>query len=61
MLSMINRSPARLALVREARISRGDAAQGALRPAVRRYRLARMAPLAAPVATRFAHLRAMHD
>jgi len=61
MLSMINRTPARLALVQEARFMRGEAAQGARRPAVRRYRLVRMAPLTEPVASRFAHLRAMHD
>jgi len=59
-LSMNERSNARLALAQEARFMRGVGVQGARRPAVRRYRLVRKAPLTEPVASRFALMRA-HD
>jgi hypothetical protein len=61
MLSMTDRSLARVALVQEARFQRGEAASAARRPAVRRYKLVRLSPLTGPVSERFAHLRGMHD
>jgi hypothetical protein len=57
MVSMTDRSIARLAMVQEARLSRDPSAVGSRSPAVRRYRLVRLAPLTGPVATRFAQLR----
>lgn len=61
MLSMTERSHARLAMVLETRSMRGGAAKGARSPVVRRYRLVRMAPLAGPVASRFAQMRAIQE
>lgn len=61
MLSMTDRSLARVALVQETRFRRGDAAPAARRPTLRRYRLVRLAPLTEAVAERHAHLRTMHD
>jgi hypothetical protein len=61
MLSMTERSIARLVLVPNERCSREQASPGARRPAVRRYRLVRLAPLTDPVSARFVHLSEMHD
>ena len=61
MIAMTDHSNTRLAMVREARFIRRDSVQGARRPAVRRYRLVRLAPLTEPVASRFALLRQTTD
>jgi len=61
MLSMTDRSNARLAMVQETRFMRGAGTHGARRPTVRRYRLVRLAPLAEPVASRLSSVRALHD